>query len=101
MGLLRFMLLLLGFVFLILAQDRNTELILDDAVGAFLTLALPATLPIYLMVLMFDIIMVIVKLSSLEHTQEKYFFKKVMMFEIGFTVTIMYSWSSYFYSVFI
>ena len=46
MGLLRFLLLLLGFVFLILAQDRNTELMLDDAIGAFLTLALPATLPI-------------------------------------------------------
>ena len=39
MGLLRFMLLLLGFVFLILAQDRNTELMLDDAIGAFLTLS--------------------------------------------------------------
>ncbi len=66
----------------------------------FLTLVLPATLPIYLMVLVFDILMLIVKISSTELSQEKFFFKKIMIFEIGFTVTIIYAWSSYYVSVF-
>ena len=60
------MLLLLGFVFLIFAQEKDTQLLLDDSVGTILTLAIPATLPIYIMVLMFDIVMVIVKVSSAE-----------------------------------
>jgi len=54
------LLIILGFVYLIFAQDKNSELLLDNFINTFLTLALPATLPIYLMVLLFDIIMVIV-----------------------------------------
>ena len=41
-------------------------------------------LPIYVMVLMFDIVMVIVKFSSTESDHEASLFKKVMIFEIGF-----------------
>ena len=58
--------MVLGFIFLIFVQDKNTELILDNALGTILTLGMPATLPIYLMVLLFDIVMVAVRLSSSE-----------------------------------
>ena len=94
------MLLLLGFVFLIFAQEKVTQLLLDDSIGTILTLAIPATLPIYIMVLMFDIVMVIVKVSSAESPYESAFFKKIMIFEIGLTVIIIYSWIPYFSAVF-
>ena len=94
------MLLLLGFVFLIFAQEKDTQLLLDDSIGTILTLAIPATLPIYIMVLMFDIVMVIVKVSSAESPYESAFFKKIMIFEIGLTAIIIYSWIPYFSAVF-
>ncbi|MDB2461278.1 hypothetical protein N9W73_00530 [Gammaproteobacteria bacterium] len=94
------MLLLLGFVFIIFAQEKDTQLLLDDSIGTILTLAIPATLPIYIMVLMFDIVMVIVKVSSAETSYESSFFKKIMIFEIGLTTTIIYSWIPYFSAVF-
>ena len=98
---LRFLLILLGFVFLIFVQDKNTELVLNDSIETILTLGLPATFPIYLMVLMFDIVMVIVKFSSSESAFETAFFKKVMIFEIGFISVLIYAWSPYFISVFV
>ena len=49
-------------------------------------------LPIYVMVLMFDIVMVIVKFSSTESDYEASLFKKVMIIEIGFVVIIVYAW---------
>ena len=94
------MLIILGFFYLIFAQDKNSELLLDNFINTFLTLALPATLPIYLMVLLFDIMMVVVKISSLESTYESYLFKKVMIFEIGFIAILIYAWAPYFFSVF-
>ena len=94
------MLILLGFVFLIFAPDKDTELLLEDATSTILTLGVPATLPIYIMVLMFDIEMVIVKFSSTESIYEATFFKKVMLFEIGFTILIIYTWIPYFSTVF-
>tara|TARA_B100001564_G_C20011879_1_gene390596 strand:- start:118 stop:330 length:213 start_codon:yes stop_codon:yes gene_type:complete len=68
--------------------------------GTILTLGVPATLPIYLMVLLFDIIMVIVRLSSSESIYEKSFFKRVMFFEISFVAIIVYAWVPYFVGVF-
>lgn len=94
------MLLVLGFIFLIFVQDKNTELILDNALGTILTLGVPATLPIYLMVLLFDIVMVAVRLSSSESSNEKLFFKRVIFFEIGFVAIIVYAWLPYFAGVF-
>ncbi len=94
------MLILLGFTYLIFAPDKDTELLLENAISTILTLAIPATLPIYIMVLMFDIVMVIVKFSSLESIYEASFFKKVMIFEIGFTILIIYTWVPYFSAVF-
>ena len=96
----RFLLILLGFTYLIFAPDKDTELLLENAISTILTLAIPATLPIYIMVLMFDIVMVIVKFSSLESIYEASFFKKVMIFEIGFTILIIYTWVPYFSAVF-
>ena len=52
-------------------------------------------------VLMFDIVMVIVKFSSSESDFESAFFKKVMIFEIGFIAILIYAWSPYFISVFV
>jgi len=52
------------------------------------------------MVLMFDIVMLIVKFSSSESNQEVSFFKKVTIFEIGFTAIIIYAWVPYFAAVF-
>ncbi len=98
---LRFLLILLGFIFLIFVQDKDTELVLDESIETILTLGLPATFPIYLMVLMFDIVMVIVKFSSSESDFESAFFKKVMIFEIGFIAILIYAWSPYFVSVFV
>ena len=66
----------MGFTYLIFAPDKDTELLLENAISTILTLAIPATLPIYIMVLMFDIVMVIVKFSSLESIYEASFFKK-------------------------
>ncbi len=94
------MFIILGFVYLIFVQDKNSELLLDNFINTFLTLALPATLPIYLMVLLFDIIMVIVKISSLESIYESSLFKKAMIFEIGFFAILIYAWSPYFFSIF-
>ena len=94
------MLILLGFTYLIFAPDKDTELLLENAISTILTLAIPATLPIYIMVLMFDIVMVIVKFSSLESIYEASFFKKVMIFEIGFTILIIYTWVPSFSAVF-
>tara|TARA_X000001036_G_scaffold280046_2_gene260119 strand:- start:1454 stop:1741 length:288 start_codon:yes stop_codon:yes gene_type:complete len=94
------LLILLGFTYLIFAPDKDTELLLENAISTILTLAIPATLPIYIMVLMFDIVMVIVKFSSLESIYEASFFKKVMIFEIGFTILIIYTWVPYFSAVF-
>ena len=94
------MLILLGFTYLIFAPDKDTELLLENAISTILTLAIPATLPIYIMVLMFDIVMVIVKFSSLESIYEASFFKKVMIFELGFTILIIYTWVPYFSAVF-
>jgi len=91
---------LLGIIYLIFAQDKNTELLLDSSINVFFTLVLPATVPIYLMVLMFDIIMVVVRFSSSAINYEISFFKKVMIFEIIFVVIIIFSWAPYFFSVF-
>ena len=99
-SLLRFLLLLLGFLFLIFAPAKGTQLLLDDPIATILTLAIPATLPIYIMVLMFDIVMVIVRCSSTKSIQESTFFKKIMIFEIGLTAVIIYTWIPYFSSVF-
>jgi len=52
------------------------------------------------MVLMFDIVMVTVKVSSSTSSNEKIFFKKVMFFEIAFTMAIIYAWMPYFMSIF-
>ena len=52
------------------------------------------------MVLMFDIVMVIVKFSSTESDHEASLFKKVMIFEIGFVLVIVYAWIPYFSEVF-
>ncbi len=82
------------------APDRNTELILSNITDTILTLAIPAMLPIYVMVLMFDIVMVIVKFSSTESDHEASLFKKVMIFEIGFVLIIIYAWIPYFSEVF-
>ena len=87
-------------MYLIFAQDKNTELLLDDFVNVFFTLVLPATLPIYLMVLTFDTIMVVVKISSSVIDEEIGFFKKVMIFEVIFVTTLIISWGPYFFSVF-
>jgi hypothetical protein len=57
-------------------------------------------MPIYIMVLMFDIIMVIIRFSSSELDYESYFFKKIMIFEIGFVAIIIYAWIPYFSEVF-
>jgi hypothetical protein len=65
-----------------------------------MTLGVPATLPIYLMVLMFDIVMVIVRVSSSESSYEKLFFKRVVIFEISFVFAIIYTWVPYFSEVF-
>ena len=92
--------MVLGFIFLIFVQDKNTELILDNALGTILTLGVPATLPIYLMVLLFDIVMVAVRLSSSESSNEKLFFKSVIFFEIGFVAIILYAWLPYLAGVF-
>lgn len=91
---------MLGIIYLIFAQDKNTELLLDSSINVFFTLVLPATVPIYLMVLMFDIIMVAVRFSSSTINYEISFFKKVMIFEIIFVVIIIFSWAPYFFSVF-
>ena len=95
------MLILLGFIFLIFAQDKDTELVLDNTIKTLLTLGLPAALPIYIMVLLFDIVMVIVRFSSSESEIESMLFKKVMIFEIGFIIILIYAWAPYFISVFI
>ena len=87
-------------MYLIFAQDKNTELLLDGFINVFFTLVLPATLPIYLMVLIFDIIMVVVKISSSVIDEEIGFFKKVMIFEVIFVTTLIISWGPYFFSVF-
>jgi len=99
--LLRFLLILLGFIFLIFAQDKDTELVLDNTIKTLLTLGLPAALPIYIMVLLFDIVMVVVRFSSSESEIESILFKKVMIFEIGFIIILIYAWAPYFISVFI
>jgi len=52
------------------------------------------------MVLMFDIVMVTVKVSSSTSSNEKIFFKKVMFFEIVFAMMIIYAWLPYFMSIF-
>ena len=52
------------------------------------------------MVLMFDTIMVAVKISSSAIDEEIGFFKKVMIFEVIFVGTLIISWGSYFFSVF-
>ena len=52
------------------------------------------------MVLLFDIVMVAVRLSSSESNNEKFFFKKIMFFEIGFVALIVYAWVPYFAEVF-
>jgi len=49
---------------------------------------------------MFDIVMVIVKVSSSESIYVSSFFKKIMIFEIGLTIIIIYSWVPYFSAVF-
>ena len=86
-------------MYLIFAQDKNTELLLDGFINVFFTLVLPATLPIYLMVLIFDI-MVVVKISSSVIDEEIGFFKKVMIFEVIFVTILTISWGPYFFSVF-
>ena len=90
----------MGFLYLIFIQDENTKLILDNFINTFFTLGLPATLPIYIMVLMFDILMVAVKISSFTSSNEKNFFKKVMFFEIVFLIVIIIAWLPYFISIF-